>query len=169
MPPPSPEEKEFEYETPPVIAIRLFQDDKLLQAARILRTSFDLEEVTCSKQRSTIVQHADACEKLVDIFKSDAENPENGWSKVDGGRGKKSHGDTKVYYKTNANCTRLECRLETPIDESLLIPIISVLNESQLYHTWMPSWNIPPRFGIRRVKKLKQVGRCSQVIIGKVI
>jgi len=60
----------------------------------------------------------------------------------------------------------LQLRLETPIHGTLLVPLISVLNESQLYYTWLPSWRLPPiKFGIRPVLKLKQIGRCSQVLI----
>jgi len=70
---------------------------------------------------------------------------------------------TRIYYKIekHENKQILVCRLETPISANILIPLMSVLNESELYTTWMPKWSIP-RLHIREVRKLKQVGRVSQ-------
>jgi hypothetical protein len=42
--------------------------------------------------------------------------------------------------------------------------LISVLNESELYATWLPNWTVP-RFRVRRSVKLSQSGRCSQVVL----
>lgn len=160
------------------VAIQLFHDDKILPAARILLQAYpggNDEARVNSDKHSTILEHAEACERLVACLQEDKEDE---WV---GGKAKVStvahHGDTAIYYKimdaagtttTAAEkvVNRLQCRLQTPISESLLVPIISVLNESQLYHTWIPSWTFPVKFGVRRVEKLKQVGRCSQVIIG---
>ena len=55
-------------------------------------------------------------------------------------------------------------RLESPIDKSMLVPFLSVLNESELYSTWLPNWTVP-RLRISRSNKLTQHGRCSQVVL----
>ena len=57
----------------------------------------------------------------------------------------------------------LTCRIETPIEASLLIPILSVLNESSLYSSWIPSWTMP-KMGIDSSEQLEQVSRGSQII-----
>jgi hypothetical protein len=59
---------------------------------------------------------------------------------------------------------RLTFRIDLALEDSLIVPIMSVLNESQLYATWMPSWN-HPRLGIRRSVKLHELGRGHQVIL----
>lgn len=153
------------------LAIQLFRDDKILPAARILQNnSYDAVSLGSSIRNkhecTTIIQHADACERLVACLE---ESSSEEWSKVVLGGTAAHYGDTVIYYKSDnaakETVNRLQCRLETPISESLLVPIISVLNESELYHTWVPTWKFPIKFGIRRVEKLRQVGRCSQVII----
>lgn len=87
-------------------------------------------------------------------------HPENeGWTKQQEVHG---HRDTALYYKVNPD-TSILCRIETPIEQSLLVPLVSVMNESELYATWMPSWRVP-RLGIKRSEKLAELGRGHQII-----
>lgn len=65
--------------------------------------------------------------------------------------------------KTDHHKFRLRARCETPIEKNLLEPLLSVLNETELYETWLPSFRIP-KFQIRHCKKLKQCSRVSQVL-----
>jgi hypothetical protein len=58
----------------------------------------------------------------------------------------------------------LICRIDCAIESSLLVPILSVFNESDLYATWMPSWKTPFKLGIDQTKKLKESGRGNQII-----
>ena len=46
----------------------------------------------------------------------------------------------------------------------MLVPFLSVLNESELYASWLPNWSVP-RFRVRRSEKLAQRGRVSQVVL----
>ena len=46
----------------------------------------------------------------------------------------------------------------------MLVPLLSVLNESELYSTWLPNWTVP-RLRISRSNKLSQHGRCSQLVL----
>lgn len=57
----------------------------------------------------------------------------------------------------------LVVRIETPIESSLLNPLLSVLNESELYTTWMPSFRFP-RLGVQVAEKMQEAGRGNQVI-----
>lgn len=72
--------------------------------------------------------------------------------------------DVSVYYRTDVKTgTKLNARVESPIDGDMLVPFLSVLNESELYASWLPNWTVP-RFRVRRSEKLAQTGRVSQVV-----
>lgn len=86
--------------------------------------------------------------------------PEEGWIKQGETHG---HRDTAIYYKVNPDDTSILCRIETPIEQSLLIPLISVLNESELFTSWMPSFK-HPKLGVQSADKLKEMGRGNQII-----
>lgn len=49
------------------------------------------------------------------------------------------------------------------MEESLLLPLVAVLNESDLYSTWMPKWKVP-RVGVLHSHKLAELGRGHQII-----
>jgi hypothetical protein len=53
--------------------------------------------------------------------------------------------------------TKLTARVESPIDKSLLVPFLSTLNESELYHTWLPNWTAGPQ--LRSVQGTSNGGR----------
>jgi hypothetical protein len=73
--------------------------------------------------------------------------------------------DTSIHYKVDSNTYQLTSRLESLLEHDLLIPLISVLNESDLYETWMPKFNFPFRLGITESKKLGEYGRGNQIIL----
>lgn len=60
---------------------------------------------------------------------------------------------------------KLRVRVETPVEPSLLVPLLSVLNESELYATWLPSWTKPVKLGVSRSEKLRQNGRADQTVL----
>jgi len=71
--------------------------------------------------------------------------------------------DFAMYYKVS-DTNQITCRLETPIEPSLLIPILAVLNESELYKTWIPQYKVP-RLEVVKSEKLCQSGRVAQTIL----
>ena len=71
--------------------------------------------------------------------------------------------DFSMYYKVSPT-NQITCRLETPIESQLLIPILAVLNESELYPTWIPSFKVP-RLEVVKSEKLCQLGRVKQIIL----
>ena len=87
-------------------------------------------------------------------------SPQEEWSKQG-----ESHGqyDFTMYYKIEDGA-RLTCRIESPIPQSLLVPLLSVLNESSLYHQWIPSWQTPFRLGVQESNQLLHDSRGHQVI-----
>ena len=49
--------------------------------------------------------------------------------------------DVSVYYRTDtATGAKLTARIESPIGTDMLVPLLSVLNESELYASWLPNW-----------------------------
>ena len=73
--------------------------------------------------------------------------------------------DVSVYYRTDKKTgSKLNARVESPIEAEMLVPFLSVLNESELYASWLPNWSVP-RFRVRRSEKLAQRGRVSQVVL----
>lgn len=116
----------------------LFAEDKLLAAYRLLQ---EIQETSVlrSKHRK-ICEVAEECEAAIsDVI---AKNPDDsGWTKQ--GESHSRH-DTLIYYKVGRE-SRLTCFVETPIEASLLVPLLSVLNESDLYQFGLrlgkhPSW-----------------------------
>lgn len=61
------------------------------------------------------------------------------------------------------NNVELRARVETPIKKSLLEPLLSVLNETELYKSWLPNFSTP-KLQVRECEKLKQAGRFSQIL-----
>jgi len=144
-------------------AEKLYEDEKVLEAGRIL---MKIDGSKRNQKHATILHKADQGNRLVSDLKSNLESDDNEWV---------IHGVSKGKFPTltahrlveddgGSTGVQLKARCETPIDKSLLSPLISVLNETQLYESWLPSWNVP-KFKIRKVTKVLQRGRCSQVII----
>jgi hypothetical protein len=147
-----------------VLAKERFQEDKLFEAHRLLKNV--LNRTLFGEQEETICLMAAACENAVaDLL----EEPDlrHGWTKQG-----VCHGDydTTIFYKVDPATAHLTCRLETPIESSLLVPLLSVLNESDLYTDWCPSWTRPIAVGITTSEHMQRIGRVNQIIhvIGKI-
>ena len=91
------------------------------------------------------------------------EEEEKDWIKQ-GGSHSYSNYDYTIYYKVDDSTGRLTCRIESPIPSNLLIPLLSVFNESSLYETWIPSWSKPFRLGIKKSNQLLHDTRGHQII-----
>ena len=131
-----------------------FCEDRLLQAARLLR---QIKDTTLfSPTHEWILKKATVVESIV---KQLATAPGDEWNKQGERHG---HLDTMIYYQVDGN--KLTARLETPIEPKLLVPLISVFNESSLYSTWLPRWEKPMKLGIRESNLLRQSGRCTQLL-----
>lgn len=128
---------------------------------RLLRAADELSKVP----RNRLTQrHHEILETAADLEDSIADlisdpNKDATWKKQGETHGKR---DALIYYKVDEQA-RLTCRIDTAIEASLLVPILSVLNESGLYATWIPSWTIP-KIGIASSDLLEQSGRGTQTI-----
>lgn len=146
----------------------LYRDVKVIEAyrhLRMLRLCTKERRVALPRLHQNIYQRGKRCEESVqDLLQPPDARPEDGWIKQ--GESHTGAYPTEIYYKidrTATNNVRLTCRVETPIPQSLLIPLLSVLNESELYPEWFPS-STSPRMGILRSTALERRGRADQVL-----
>lgn len=136
-------------------ALRLCRDDQLLRG---LRAADKVED------RSLITPELEHFLELAALSKQLRENlyapPSEGWTKQG-----ESHGDRDfiTYYKV-VDGSKLWCRIESVIEASLYVPFLAVMNETDLYDTWVPKWNFPFKLGINRSTRLRQRGRVDQVV-----
>jgi hypothetical protein len=135
-----------------------YKEERLLEAARLLRQVQDPTRLTDCHQKW--LRNASIVEQAVGELLS---TPDVGgdWKKQ--GESHSGRYATSIYYKVESGA-RLTCRMESPIPSSLLVPLLSVLNESSLYHTWIPSWSIPFKIGVRQSKQLLHDRRGHQII-----
>lgn len=77
------------------------------------------------------------------------------------------HGDrhSVMYYKVGSN-GEMTVRMETPVEASLLVPLLSVFHEFQLWQTWVPRFTKPFSLGLRCSRVLKALGRGCQIVQG---
>lgn len=140
-----------------------YEQEKLFEAARLLR-QIDSESPLLTDFHRKLQRNALVCEKAVaELLTSpsnDANNGEEAWKKQGETNGSYP---TTIYYKVESGA-RMTCRMETPVPSSLLVPLLSVLNESELYHTWIPSWTRPVRLGVSESKQLLHDTRGHQII-----
>ena len=141
------------------LAEQRFEEEKLLEAYRLLQTVSDpgLLEL---RQDAILLAGAHTKAVISDLLEAPGGSA-SGWTKQNSEPG--GHRDTAIYYKVDTDTARLDCRLETPIGTDLLIPLISVLNESDLYHTWVPRWNAP-KIGVRSSRQIYKIGRVNQIL-----
>ncbi|VEU36119.1 unnamed protein product [Pseudo-nitzschia multistriata] len=133
----------------------LVREEKHLEAVRLIRSIGDPSLVSEFHQKllnkARIIEHA-----VAELLSS----PQEEWIKQG-----ESHGryDFTIYYKVEDGA-RLTCRIESPVPCSLLVPLLSVLNESDLYSTWIPSWQTPIKLGVHESNQLLHDSRGHQVI-----
>lgn len=132
--------------------------ERLLVAANLLRQVQD--KSLLQKEHHSMIRWADATEEGMKDLLQPPTNADSSWKKQS-----ESHGnrDFFVYYQVSET-NKLYCRIDSVIESSLLVPILSVFNESDLYSTWMPSWKKPFKLGVEETKKLKESGRGNQII-----
>ena len=165
--------------SPRTRALDHFRDDRLLQSARLLRKICDSlvssseeeeeeEELKDTKEKEKekmvkyVLEKAKQSESFIEMLREDAEK-DSSWETQKsfsfGGRDQ-----TKIYYKTTENDTKLILRVDQAIKREMLVPVLATLNESQLYASWLPSWTMP-KLKFSRTEKLDQRGRCSQLLL----
>ena len=137
-------------------ATTLASDHKLLLSARLLQGIADEHLQTIHRD---IIREAELFNNLI----RDNAATLDGWTKQGERTGR--HNFT-IHYKMNDKPPLgrdLSVRIESVVHSDLLVPIISVLNESELYSSFLPNWTVP-KLRVSKSEKLQQRGRCSQIV-----
>jgi hypothetical protein len=142
------------------LAKERYANSKILEAYRLLQSVTDKTLLSGGKEQE-ICKVAMECQTAISDLLEEPDHTSSGsvWKKQG-----ESHGDydTTIFYKVENS--HLTCRLETPIQSDLLIPLLSVLNESNLYSDWIPSWKIPFTIGIRTSQQFQRIGQLDQIV-----
>lgn len=175
------DEEEISLHSPRTVALNHFRDDRLLQSARLLRKyclddddyekkkndnddNIKEEEEEKAKLVEYVLQKAKQSETFMAMLREDAEKDESWETQKSLLSTSSSRDQTKIYYKTIENDTKLILRVDQSIKREMLVPVLATLNESQLYASWLPSWTMP-KLKFSRTEKLDQRGRCSQLLL----
>ena len=132
-------------------------EERYLAAGRCFKSVVDTTKLT--KSHARILEMVQVTKETIPQLISP--NPtEDGWKQ----QGHK-HGfrNTMVYYRVKRPENIIVSRTETPIEQSLLCPLLSVFNESSLYHTWMPHWDFP-KLGLSESNMIREMGRGHQIV-----
>lgn len=135
---------------------------RYLAAADCLKGVSD-ESLLTAQHRRILEIAANAASIKRDLMQDHPET--EGWKKQ---TEKHGHRDILIYYKVDKQTNRIVCRIDSPIESSLLNPLMSVFNESELYHTWMPRYNVPLKLGMSESNKLVELGTGHQVVQVKI-
>lgn len=138
-------------------------EERLLNAANFLQKVKDKDLLT-RKHRNILKWAATVRASMKSLLES-PDDEGSSWTKQSETHGNR---DFFVYYQIENGTNKLFCRIESAIESSLLVPLISVMNESSLYKTWMPSWQKPFKLGVQESNMLKEYGRGNQIIQVKV-
>lgn len=137
----------------------LYSQDKLSEMKQVLKS---IEPDLLESKHHQWIDRANEADALSKDLLSQADDGGN-W--IDNGISKGKF-PTRILYRLEEGETKTElrARCETPIKKELLESFLSVLNETELYETWLPSFRVP-RFQVAECKKLKQVSRVSQILL----
>lgn len=140
-------------------AEEFYSIERLLDTAKLLRQVKDKSLLT--PKHEWMLRWAGMVERGMEDLMVPPDNEGSDWTKQGETHG---HRDFTVYYNYSEDKNHLTCRIDSVIESSLLIPIIAVFNESDLYDTWMPSFKKPIKIGIQDSTKIKEEGRGNQII-----
>lgn len=130
--------------------------ERYLEAARYLRQVQDTTKLTTQFRHALL--WADEMDDRLRREKAET-FVAHGWKKQG-----EAHADYDfvTYHKVDSR-NRLTVRIELILESSMVVPLLSVLNETNLYSEWMPSWK-HPRVGLRQSNMLHEIGRGNQIV-----
>lgn len=140
-------------------AEEFYGEERLLKAAEVLKQVKDQENLFTDRHKM-ILRWAELVERGIEEMLQDPEKDGSPWTKQ-----KETHGhrDFLIFYQVTKE-NQLIARIDCAIESSLLVPLLSVFNESELFSSWMPSWKQPIKLGITLSEKLKEEGRGKQIV-----
>lgn len=142
-------------------AEEVIKDDRLLVAARLLRRV--KVQTLLNALHHDVLYKAQLLEEVIALHLQPP-SQDRPWKKQSESHG---HRDTIIHYQfQEMDKSQLKFRIETPIESSLLVPLLAIMNESELYDTWMPQFKFPVKAGVRQSHKLcdKPISRGAQIV-----
>lgn len=138
-------------------AKQLGEECRLLCAASLIE---DIDPKYYELEHHNIMRDAGKIKAVLRDCASSATSEDDEWTKQ-----VEQHGNHEfsVYTKMDEK-NKFSYRLETPIEASMLIPILSVFNETELFFTWFPRYKFP-KYQMTKSEKLVQLGRASQIVL----
>ena len=146
-------------------AVLLKRENKLLAAAELLE---GIDCIYFAPVHHIITKEAGILKEILRDCSSNTKDAD--WTKRVEKRGKNHFSlESKLKrYNNTDGCTDsydiLTFRVVTSIEASMLVPVLAVLNESELFSSWAPKFKVP-RFGVSKSERLLQLDRCSQVAL----
>ena len=137
-----------------------FGEERLLKAAELLKQVKKDRQNLFTDQQKMILHWAELMEAGIEKLSQDPEKDGSPWIKQ---KEKHGHRDFMIFYQVTST-NKLIARIDCAFESSLLVPLLSVFNESELYASWMPSWQKPMKLGVTISEKLKTEGRGNQII-----
>jgi len=140
--------------SPQELAKKFSSEDRLFDAYRELQK---VKEEDLTEEEKETIKIAESCQKFADLIKGEVDPT---WTSL--GESKKNYRYQNMHYKLDTQPVRVDMTIESPVETSLVIPLIATLNEVDLYSSWLPNWN-KPKFRVTRSETLKKTGKLSQV------
>jgi hypothetical protein len=136
----------------------LIREDKILAGLRLFRRVLDPKLLNNDKEIRYALQQGKEMEDFTEMASSDVSWKKSGWKRCSGIH---AHEFDGIIYNRVKGSTM--ARIETPIERSLCVPLLAVLNETQLCSTWTPKLHFPFRFGIDETTKHYSAGMLDQI------
>lgn len=146
-------------------ADRLIGEEQLLEAARLIARVQEQQQgggggasLLTEKHRVALALARD-CERAIEDLVGDPHDDLE-WKKQGECHGEHEY---EIFYKIDAN-GRLTCRIESPIDASLLVPLLAVFNEIDLYPLWIPTYTKPIKLGVSDARTIQKLGKVNRIL-----
>jgi len=141
--------------SPQLLSSKLADEERLLDAYRELKK---VKEDDLTKEEKERMKLAEVCQANIDLMKKDIDP---NWNDL--GESTSNYRYQRMAYKVETQPVRVDMQIESPVEESLILPLMATLNEVDLYPSWFPNWTRPAKFRVVRAETLKKLGKCSQV------
>lgn len=142
------------------LSAKYLSEERLLDAAREL-AKVDKEDLT--KEEAKVIEKAENFEASINVARK---GPDPSWTSL--GAIKKNGRSFSTSYSINWAPLKADFGLEMYIERSLVLPLLAVLNEVDLFRSWLPKWNTP-KFEVVRSETLHRSGLSHQVCTGRIV
>lgn len=136
------------------LASKYISEDRFFDAKREL---VKVDEKSLTPEEKQLIQRVEECESSINIVKNELDPS---WKVV--GEAKKGNFKISTVYKAEYKPVKVDFIVECPMEKSLVFPMLAVINEVDLYPTWLPKWSTP-KFQVVRAESLQRSGRSAQV------